>query len=344
MAKKVFWKEPENYNGKGRKNKTDFPEFVDICKKTQEELKIFLHDKLLEAGYESIVNEDGFIFAEGEIPILLTAHMDTVHKDPVKDFYEYYKDKHIISSPQGIGGDDRCGIYMILQIIKTHKPCILFCEDEEIGGIGSCKFCSSAHLETIMKMKYMIELDRKGSEDAVFYDCENLLFNEYILSNTDFQKSFGSFSDISNLCPDAMVAGVNLSCGYYNPHTTSEYVVVEEMLNTVQKVRNLLDIENECSFFEYVEGYDVYDDYYDYFGYRHNTYHWRSNAIPNKSLILEVKNSKGESLYYVSNGSNKEEALGKFFMNNPDYCFNDIVDFDMYTQKIRDDGWYKSQL
>ena len=79
--------------------------------------------------------------------------MDTVHKETVKDFYEYYdeeNERHIISSPQGIGGDDRCGIYMILEILKTHKCSVLFCEDEEAGGIGSEKFCKTEYITELL--------------------------------------------------------------------------------------------------------------------------------------------------------------------------------------------------
>ena len=120
--KKQFKKE-ESYTYKGIKNKTLFPDFISLCKMTQNELKNFLPKRLEEAGYTDVVVDDGFIYARGDIPYLVTAHMDTVHKEPVKDFYEFVdkNGNHILSSPQGIGGDDRCGIYMILDIIKNHK-------------------------------------------------------------------------------------------------------------------------------------------------------------------------------------------------------------------------------
>ena len=46
----------------------------------------------------------------------------------------------VAMSPQGIGGDDRCGVWMILQILRTANCHVLFCEDEEVGCVGAKKF------------------------------------------------------------------------------------------------------------------------------------------------------------------------------------------------------------
>lgn len=202
-----------------------------------------------------MINKEGYLYAKGNIPILLTAHINTVHKYPVKDFYEYKnKGKHILSSPQGIGGDDRCGVYIILQIIKKgYKPTILFCEDKEIGGIGSSKFCKSQFIKDLSDMKYLIELDRANLNDAVYYDCYNKNFIQYIEKITGYKETYGTFSDISNLAPCSNVAAVNLSCGYYDTHTLKEKVVVEEMLETLHKTELLLNDVNNIDSFEYMK-------------------------------------------------------------------------------------------
>ena len=262
-----YYSKSKNYNLKGRKNETEYPKFIDLCKHTQNELKIILGTELLEAGYNEVVTGDGYVYAKGTVPVLLTAHMDTVHRELIKDFYEYFdeeKKQHIISSPQGIGGDDRCGIYMILELIKTHKCSVLFCEDEESGGQGSSKFCKTELIEELSGLNYLIELDRKGDNDAVFYDCDNADFTKFIEDNTGYKENYGSFSDISTLSPACKVASVNLSCGYYNAHTTSEYVIMEEMFNTIEVVKKLLDVE--CEQFEYIEN-KYYGGYYsNYYG------------------------------------------------------------------------------
>lgn len=234
--------------------------FRRICKQTQKELIPYLVSALQHDGYE-VSQGDGYVYAKGEVPVLLTAHMDTVHKEPMKHFcVRTIEGQHHIGSPQGIGGDDRCGIYMILEIIKNFKCSVLFCEDEEIGRVGSRKFCKTEHIKDLSDLNYLIELDRAYSKDAVFYSCDNPKFTEFITKNTGYTKAWGSYSDISTLMPECKIAGVNLSCGYYRAHTTSEYVIWEEMLNTIEVVKKLLTIE--CTEqFEYIEGYS-YSNYY----------------------------------------------------------------------------------
>lgn len=327
------------------KNKNSVTEFGKICVKTQKELKRTLYGILNSNGYQ-VINGDGFLYAKGKLPILLTAHMDTVHKVQVERYSIYKKGgKTIVKAKEGIGGDDRCGIYMILKIIHDgYRPSILFCEDEEIGGIGSNKFCKSEYIDDLKEMKYLIELDRMNGKDAVFYECENDEFTDFILENTGYKESWGSFSDISHLSPACGVASVNLSCGYYNPHTTSEYVVMEEMENTIDVVEKLLDI-NDCKQFEYIEakyesnyfkyaygygyGYDD-DDEYLYSYSKTNS----SNSVSTKSNIkyLEVTYNgfNGVTEIGYGRGYSESECWLDFFMENGNVCWNDIIDFDLF--------------
>lgn len=355
-----------NYNYKGTKNNTIFKEFVRWCLPLQLELKYLLVRELITAGYTDVIQSDGFIYAKGTIPILLTAHMDTVHIKSIEDFYEYYdetKNQHILSSPQGIGGDDRCGIYMILQIIKTHKCSVLFCEDEESGGIGSGKFVKTEFLKELKDLKYMIELDRMNSTDAVFYRCDNPEFTKFIVDNTGYKESWGSFSDISTLAPAAGVAAVNLSCGYHNAHSTSEYVVVEEMLNTINVVKKLLDVE--CEQFKYIaksysygnygrnsyyhgygwdDDYDDYDDYYGgYYGYYGSGSKKKETKKSKVTLFIYLNEESVEEpgclKSYVATGCSIEEAFGKFFMEEMSYCYTDVYDYDVFEDDYGENGW-----
>lgn len=357
---KNYYSKP-NFDKKGTKNETKFPDFIRICKFKQMVLKDILMDELLKEGYK-INYGDGYLYAKGDIPVLLTAHMDTVHNTPVIDFYEYYdteNNRHIISSPQGIGGDDRCGIYMILEIIKTHKCHVLFCEDEECGGIGSEKFCKSSLINELMNMKYLIELDRMNATDAVFYDCENYEFTDFIETITGYKTAWGSFSDISNLSPACGVASVNLSCGYYNAHTDSEYVVVEEMMHTIEVVKKLLNVE--CEQFEYIEcDYGSYgysygnsynkgcheleddDDFYAWY-YKEKLKNKSNKAEEDRSLLITFNSKEYDNVFYVSNGKSVNDAFGKFFIDNPTYCFADVVDYEFYESCVYEEGWYNSK-
>lgn len=320
-----------------KKIKSNFPEFVKLCMYDQRLLKKAL-TKELKSFYDDVISEDGFIFVKGTIPILLTAHMDTVHKETVKEFVEqkhYNEDtkriEHMISSPQGIGGDDRCGIYMILTILKTTelRPYILFCEDEEIGGVGSDKFVLTEHVKEIENLKYYIELDRANVKDAVFYNCGNTEFMSYVLG-FGFDEDYGSFSDISNLSPVTDVASVNLSCGYYKAHTLAEYVIPEEMLDTIEKVINMLEDVENAEEYDYQEiRYSRYGEYgckyYDYSSYFTNKKYYDLEQI----IITYQRNGEKKSEVYDYDGTESEyEILARFLMDHPTVCYNDVISFD----------------
>ena len=91
-------------------------DFEMILRLPQKELKKALQKELKEMNY-SVTSKDGFLYAPGSIPVLLVAHLDTVHQS-APEIIGYSEDGRYIMSPQGIGGDDRAGVYMILQIIK----------------------------------------------------------------------------------------------------------------------------------------------------------------------------------------------------------------------------------
>lgn len=288
--------------------------FQYICKMSQKDLKKFIANDL-KYTHDKIIVEDGFVYAQGTFPVLLVAHLDTVHKQaPTKFVYDTKKDA--LSSPQGIGGDDRCGVYMIHEIVKKFNCSVLFCEDEEIGAIGADKFTKS-ELSKNLEFNYIIELDRKGNNDAVFYDCDNEDFEKFITK--DFYKtSWGSFSDISIVAPYLGCAAVNLSCGYYNAHTTSEYVVLSEMKKSIQEVCKILERTTENDKFEYIEA--AYSGGYD----------WSYYSYDEKSYLIEwydFENKREEWKEIIA--YSKVEAVGKFLMDHPTLSYADIDVFDM---------------
>lgn len=219
--------------------------FEDIVRKPQHTLKKALVSELNRMGYKTITKR-GFLYAKGSRSVMLVAHLDTVHREPVKTIC-YSPDGKVVMSPQGIGGDDRAGVYMILQIIRKHRCHVLFCEDEETGGIGATKFVQSGIRP---KINYIVELDRHGSDDAVFYDCDNPDFTEFVCG-FGFQEEFGSFSDISILAPELEIAAVNISAGYYNEHSKHEYVDMDAVNQNIQRVSRMVSTHSD--YFEYIE-------------------------------------------------------------------------------------------
>ena len=296
--------------------------FSAICKMSQEKLKETLEAEL-KKSYEKVISDDGYLYADGKFPVLLVAHMDTVHENLPKHIL-YTENGNRVSSPTGIGGDDRCGIYMILEVIKRYNCSVLFCEDEEVGGVGATKFTSSA-LARGLNFNYIIEFDRRGKNDAVFYNCDNEDFEKFITK--DFYKtSHGSFSDISIIAPALKCAAVNLSCGYYNAHTKSEYVLISEMRKSIEEACKILERTKESDVFEYVEKeYSYYrgggwynDDYYDYYN--------SGNNYLKKYFIIEYFDNDGKHHWDDYFATSEEEAIGKFCIEHSDRCFDDILE------------------
>lgn len=227
---------------------------------TQSGLKTFM-SQFLRKKYseESIYETDDFLCAEGEIPIALVAHMDTVFKTLPTEIY-FDSVQNVLWSPQGLGADDRAGIFSILNIINQgYRPHIILTTDEEIGGIGACALIEFE--KPFKDVRYLIELDRRGADDCVFYDCLNPDFTKYV-EKFGFVENWGTFSDISTICPEWKIAGVNLSIGYQREHSEKETLHIGHMLNTIEKVKKMLS-EEDIPFFEYIEDPDIkwWDNY-----------------------------------------------------------------------------------
>ena len=308
-------------------------EFIKLCKKDEELLKRYLEAKLKEYGYEDVKDEVGFLYAKGkgdEGEILVTAHLDTVHDELCRKVHvNKKKGKTIITSPQGIGGDDRCGVYIILKLLeKGHRPSVLFCEQEEKGGIGSGFFCDTKYIEEVEKMRFAIELDRANAKDAVYYKDDNEDFKEMVKVTTGYIENWGSFSDISHICPEAGISGVNLSCGYYNAHKLNEYVVFEEMENTIEATAKLLQEKGRYEYNPVIwdssfNGYGCYGGY-NYYGYS------QSKGKYGCEIEFIYLNEEGKEESYACLGDSFTDCVGYFLMERSDVKWNDVIDWYEY--------------
>lgn len=225
---------------------------IDLLIQSQDELLKSQKINLIKHyGANNVIGTEDYILAIGDIPIMLVAHLDTVYYElPTKE--EIIITEYIISSPFGIGGDDRCGIYMINEIIERgYRPYVLFTTDEEIGCLGTKTFIKDRHDSYMNNLKYIIELDRRGIDDAVFYDCPNQKFIDYITSNYHWRYNEGTYSDISHICPHFDIAGVNLSVGYFEQHKTKEYIDFNVTNRNIEIVIKMLEDAFNINLFPY---------------------------------------------------------------------------------------------
>lgn len=286
-----------------------------ILNKTQAELLEFCEQYLKEQKYSEIIKTKNFVFAQGNIPIMLVAHLDTVHKNLPEIYYD--RQKHVLWSPDGIGGDDRCGVYALLKICETHKPYILFTTDEEKGGLGATAF-NEYFKEVQLKdyIDFIIEIDRRGYNEAVFYDCGNKEFQEYITS-FGFTKGHGTFTDISIISPAFDIASVNFSAGYYNEHTTTEHIFLDDLNHTINKVKEILDDTKNHKKYDYqeVKRYVYVQPKYSY------TSKYEHVDIPTyvKQDFITFSNSEWYKYYGFKKPNNMKELKKKYADYFDDY-------------------------
>lgn len=319
--------------------------FEKLLTYTQKDLKSYLGNYLCATGYK-VEKGDGYLFAKGTIPVMLVAHMDTARNEIPKKIIKLAG--KICAENSLVGGDDRCGVWMIMNIIKKAKCSVLFLEDEEIGCVGARKFIKTETANFIKdNISFMIELDRRGSNDCVYYSNDNREFVKYIKEKTGTVEAYGSCSDISHLMPATKVAGVNLSCGYYNEHTKQEYIVVKEMESIMNRLIKFLIEEKEFPKFEYIakvyqttlwdwerqRGYG--GGYGSGYGY---TYDSKRTPMQRKALrtmremILTVVLDEeifGEGCdnEIEATGKNPAECWANLFLENEDICFSMITDY-----------------
>lgn len=302
-----------------RLNRNEFKLFESLASLTQNSMRRALYS-YLKKRYKKVIVTPEYLYAVGEIPIALVAHMDTVFSSPPEDIY-YDERKGVCWSPDGLGADDRAGIFAILTILKHgYRPSIIFTTDEEIGAVGASQLVEDIKTPE-SELKYIIQLDRRGTNDCVFYDCNNRDFVEYI-EKFGFVETFGSFSDISVICPAWGIAGVNLSIGYEDEHSISETLRVGAMLNTIQKVENMLKVK-DIPFFEYIE-YSYTNNSWNYYFQRGRKKSWYDDddAEYNYATLKCDKCNKYFHDYEVIPALSKDGNKTKYYC--PDCCATEV--------------------
>ena len=219
---------------------------------TQEQLKKAIEDFVVDIyGKENSIIQDKYVIGLGTDPVALVSQLDTVHATPAYKVY-YDKEEDVMWSPMGLGADDRAGVYSIVHIVNSgYRPTVIFTTDEEVGGVGAAALAKDI-VKAPTELRFMLELDRRGSVDCVFYDCDNPEFEKY-LNSFGFVTDIGSFSDICFIAPDWGIAAANLSIGYYDEHTKQETLKINEMYKTIERVCNILDDCHTADFFKHIE-------------------------------------------------------------------------------------------
>ncbi len=208
--------------------------------------------RLLEDAGMRVVAKDGNVFAvkgdqDGPVPIFV-AHLDTVHKhigdayqviaEPDDGDFIYWAYRTDTGQRVGIGGDDKCGLWVALQASKRFDSCrVVLLRDEEIGTVGA----SASPAGWYKNASVVIEADRRGSGDAVSEACGTRLSSDewqahvgdIVLDHGYVWEDGGGLTDVVTLAEENKITTscINLSAGYHQPHTANETVVESELEN-----------------------------------------------------------------------------------------------------------------
>jgi putative aminopeptidase FrvX len=198
------------------------------------------------------------ILNEGEYYPCVCAHIDTVHythKEMIKNnqrlnIIEDILDGNVRLSAEhptsgketGIGGDDKCGVAICLELLlKSEKMIAAFFVQEESGCHGS----KNADDNIFNKVGYVIEFDAPKDnwctrlccgiqlyQDDVFNEIKPIL-DEFGIDNI----SVDPYTDVYALRTNYDFQCMNFFAGYYNYHSKYEYVLVKD----VEKAINMGD-------------------------------------------------------------------------------------------------------
>ena len=145
--------------------------------------------------------------------------------------------------PTGIGGDDKCGVYGCLELLKELPNLkAAFFVSEETGCHGSRK----SDPEFFKNVGYGIQFDapennmiseylmskKMFDRDSEFFRVGGELITEHFPADTKYHKH--PYTDIYMVNQLFNIPCFNISIGYYRYHTANEYVVVEDTYNGIK--------------------------------------------------------------------------------------------------------------
>jgi tripeptide aminopeptidase len=208
----------------------------------------------------------------------IVSHMDTVHDILPDNEYKVICDDNIAMAYNpikkemtGVGGDDKVGIYIALQMLRDLEECkAAFFVDEEIGCVGS----GQCDMEFFNNVRFVLQCDRKGNSDFVYNILGTQLYTEQffndvipIVTEFGYSESVGGLTDVYQLTQNKIgVCVANMSCGYYNPHSEDEIVCIEDVENCRRMVYQIMTRCTDVYKCQHEsKSYSRWDwDYYDY--------------------------------------------------------------------------------
>lgn len=246
----------------------------------EKRIKRFIRKYVIEniEGANIVDNRDGNIYivkGDAETYPCVVAHLDQVQRNHSEDFVAV-ETEHIVFgySPknkcrEGLGADDKNGLWIALKCLEYADAIkVAFFVGEEIGCIGSGK-CDMTFFKDC---RFVVQPDRKGGSDLITNISGKICSAEF---ERDINADFFGYKATSGLMTDVLelsergvgLSCINLSCGYYDPHSDDEFTVIADLLNCLCFVKYIIDNCTKVYEHKYASSYSygrIYDDYYDW--------------------------------------------------------------------------------
>ena len=180
----------------------------------------------------------------------IVAHLDQVQREHSKDFTPIETKELIFGySPnrrkqEGVGADDKNGIWCALKCLEKYKTLkvVLFVEEET-----GCRGSSQADMDFFKDCRFVLQPDRRGYKDLITHIGWAGLCSDEFLKATGYeqfgyQEAEGAMTDILALKENGLeVSCINLSCGYYEPHTDNEFTVKADLMNCLHLTGHIIE-------------------------------------------------------------------------------------------------------
>jgi len=253
-------------------------EFIELLKipstsRNDKAMIIYIADELRKMRLKYTIDSAGNLIVDkgtAKNKPCFVSHMDTVHEyvPSVKIKTADLENHLYVTSPHGIGGDDKCGIFVCLQMLKhLSDVLVIFFAQEESGCVGS----NAVDLTLFDNCTAIIGIDRWGDSDYVnSYMGETTTSADFdaslfaILDKYKYTPAVGMLTDSLNLFDRGVdIPCINLSCGYYKHHTKEEYIDTNETNQCIELCKDIAEAITGVRYTHPGPAKKKYGNYYD---------------------------------------------------------------------------------
>lgn len=196
--------------------------------------------------------EDGlgnyYHIIDGDDTTMFTSHLDTVGGNfngrvDITTVEKVDENGDIIISTDSdtiLGADDKAGVVLMIEMIKSGKPGIYyFFVGEERGGIGSSLLNGSfGEYDFLSNVNKCVSFDRRGNNSVITHQmgrrCCSEEFAEELIERLN-DNGMDMYADAGGIYTDSafLTSNIknctNISVGYRNEHSTSEWLNISHL-------------------------------------------------------------------------------------------------------------------